>query len=176
MRSNVSWNFDSYFIGRKQIVKMKIRGKTLVAYFPIDPKEMEGTKYVGEDASKIARYKAVPFAYRINGARKLKYAMELIEKVAEAAPDKAPEYIDKSQVGAAIPFESFDELYLKEYVKIGGFLPVTRSSSAVDEDEDDEPVNSQDVAADEDDEDDGIVPVSNAEVKKEEFNFTPGKR
>ena len=65
---------------------------------------------------------------------------------------------------------------LKEYVKIGGFLPVTRSSSAVDEDEDDEPVNTQDVAADEDDEDDGIVPVSNAEVKKEEFNFTPGKR
>ena len=38
MRSNVSWNYDSYFTGRKTIAKLKIRGKNLVVYFPIDPK------------------------------------------------------------------------------------------------------------------------------------------
>ena len=102
-------------------------------------------------------------------------ALELIEKVAEAAPDTAPEYIAKSQVNTAIPFESFDELYLKEYIKIGGFLAVTRSSAAVADEDEDEPVTSADVV-EEDDEDDDIVAASDVEVKKEEFNFNPGKR
>ena len=56
MRSNVSWNYDSYFTGRKTIAKLKIRGKNLVVYFPIDPKTMEGTKYIGEDFSSVSRY------------------------------------------------------------------------------------------------------------------------
>ena len=135
MRSNVSWNFDSYFVGRKTIAKLKIRGKNLVVYFPIDPKEMEGTKYVGEDASKVSRYKAVPFAYAINGTRKLKYAIELIEKVCEASPEKEPELLSAEDIALALPERDFDTLYNRELIKIGGFISVGAGAAAEDDDE-----------------------------------------
>ena len=135
MRSNVSWNFDSYFVGRKTIAKLKIRGKNLVVYFPIDPKEMEGTKYVGEDASKISRYKAVPFAYSINGTRKLKYAIELIEKLCEGKPEKDPELVSAEDIDKALPNQDFDTLYQRELIKIGGFISVGAGAAAEDDDE-----------------------------------------
>lgn len=134
MRSNISWNFDSYFVGRRTVAKLKIRGKNLVVYFPIDPKEMEGTKYVGEDASKVSRYKAVPFAYAINGTRKLKYAIELIEKLMEGKSDKAPDLVDEADVNVYIPERDFNTLYNRELIRIGGFLSVGAKAS----DEDDE--------------------------------------
>lgn len=163
VRSNVSWNFDSYFIGRKPIVKLKVRGKTLVAYFPIDPQEMAGTKYVGEDFSDIARYKAVPFAYRINGARKLKYAIELIEKQLEGVKSTEPEYLDKSQVNEAIPRESFKKLFEKGYIRVGGILAVGERASAKDEDDEDQ-IDVVDTETDEE-----IAPSPLREV----FNFNP---
>ena len=163
VRSNVSWNFDSYFIGRTPIVKLKVRGKTLVAYFPIDPKEMEGTKYVGEDFSGVSRYKAVPFAYRINGMRKLKYALELIEKQLEGVKSTDPVYITEAQVNEAIPRESLKKLFGKGYVRVGGILAVGDRASA--EDEDDEDV--VDVTDDAADDEAAPSPL------KEEFNFNP---
>ena len=135
MRSNVSWNFDSYFIGRKTVAKLKIRGKNLVVYFPLDPKEMEGSKYVGEDASKISRYKAVPFAYAINGPRKLKYAIELIEKVAEGKPANEPELVAAEDIETALPTHDFDTLYQRELIRIGGFISVGANASASEDDD-----------------------------------------
>ena len=135
MRSNVSWNFDSYFIGRKTVAKLKIRGKNLVVYFPLDPKEMEGSKYVGEDASKVSRYKAVPFAYAINGPRKLKYAIELIEKVAEGKPANEPELVAAEDIETVLPTHDFDTLYQRELIRIGGFISVGANASASEDDD-----------------------------------------
>lgn len=177
VRSNVSWNYDSYFVGKKQIAKMKIRGKNLVVYFPIDPKTMEGTKYVGEDVSKVSRYKAVPFAYRINGNRKMKYAMELIAQLLEGVLTEAPEYnVSVANANSAVPFEDFDTLYLKGYIKIGGFLAVTRAASASDEDDDEDEVAAPQVTAEEEDDDTDALPVSTTPVEKEVFNFNPKKK
>ena len=164
VRSNVSWNFDSYFIGRKPIVKLKVRGKTLVAYFPIDPQEMQGTKFVGEDFSGVSRYKAVPFAYRINGMRKLKYALELIEKQLEGIKSTDPKYIELSEANEAIPRESLKKLYDKGYVRVGGILAVGERASKDDDEDDDEIV---DVAENEVDEE-----TAPSELR-EEFNFNP---
>ena len=135
MRSNVSWNYDSYFTGRKTIAKLKIRGKNLVVYFPIDPKTMEGTKYIGEDFSSVSRYKAVPFAYRINGTRKLKYAIELIEQLMGGKPENQPALVPEADVEKALPSGDFDTLYLRELIKIGGFLTLGGANAASDEDD-----------------------------------------
>ena len=163
VRSNVSWNFDSYFIGRKPIVKLKVRGKALVAYFPIDPKEMVGTKYVGEDFSGVSRYKAVPFAYRINGARKLKYAIELIEKQLEGIKSTEPVYIEESQANEAIPRESFKKLFEKGYVRVGGILAVGDRAPAQDDDDDD----NVEIVENE------ITEETAPSELREEFNFNP---
>ena len=177
VRSNVSWNYDSYFVGKKQIAKMKIRGKNLVVYFPIDPKTMEGTKYVGEDVSKVSRYKAVPFAYRINGNRKMKYAMELIAQLLEGVLTEAPEYnVSVANANSAVPFEDFDTLYLKGYIKIGGFLAVTRAASANDDDDDEDEAAAPVAAVEEEDDDTEALPVSTTPVEQEVFNFNPKKK
>lgn len=135
MRSNVSWNFDSYFVGRKTVAKLKIRGKNLVVYFPLDPKEMEGTKYIGEDASKVSRYKAVPFAYSINGTRKLKYAIELIEKLMEGKPATAPALVAENYIEATLPSQDFDTLYQRGLIRIGGFLSLGSGTAAAEDDD-----------------------------------------
>lgn len=163
VRSSVSWNFDSYFIGRKPIVKLKVRGKTLVAYFPFDPQEMAGTKYVGEDFSGVARYKAVPFAYRINGARKLKYAFELIERQLEGIKSTEPVYLEESQVEEAIPTESFKKLFEKGYIRVGGVLAVGDRAPKNDDDDDDDAITVEEEAE---------VEAEFSELR-EEFNFNP---
>ncbi len=174
VRSNVSWNFDSYFLGRKPIVKIKVRGKYLVVYFNLDPAEMAGTKYAGEDVSKVSRYKAVPFAYKINGERKLQYAMELIRKVMEDTPSTEPEYIQPGQAKFAIPAQSFAQLFNDGYIKIGGFLAVSRAASVTDDDDEDGAVN--DTA--ELEEDEAVTPEDEnvAPIEKEVFNYTPSKK
>ncbi len=163
VRSSVSWNFDSYFIGRKPIVKLKVRGKTLVAYFPFDPQEMEGTKYIGEDFSGVARYKAVPFAYRINGARKLKYAFELIERQLTGIKFTEPVYLEESQVNEAIPRESFKKLFENGYVRVGGVLAVGDRAPKNDDDDDDDVITIENEAE---------VEAEFSELR-EQFNFNP---
>ena len=170
VRSNVSWNFDTYFIGRKTICKIKIRGKNIVVYFPLDPKSMEGTKYLGEDVSKVSRYKTVPFAYKINGNRKLKYAVELIRQSLEGINTKEQVYINPSNIEKAIPKETFEELFNKGYIRIGGFLKPSHESASSDDDDDDISVTNEPII---DEEKFDLVPLSDLPVEKEEFNFNP---
>lgn len=135
MRSNISWNFDTYIIGRRTVAKLKIRGKNLVVYFPIDPAKMEGTKYLGEDVSSVSRYKTVPFAYAINGSRKLHYAIELIEMLMEGRSENAPEPVDEKSVDTYIPEKDFNTLYNRKLIRIGGFLSVGSHAAHTEEDD-----------------------------------------
>lgn len=174
VRSNVSWNFDSYFYGRKCLAKIKVRGKHLVVYFNLDPKEMEGSKYVGKDVSSVSRYKTVPFAYQINGERKLQYAIELIRQLLDGVELGEPEYISPGQAQYAIPHEEFVDLFRKGYIKINSFLAVDRSTvvPADDDEDDDEPLT--------DDPEEEAAEISGEEnvtpIEPEAFNFTPPKK
>ena len=174
VRSNISWNFDSYFLGRKQLAKLKIRGKALMVYLAFDPKEMEGTKYRGKDVSKFSTYKQVPFCYRVNGKRKLKYAMELIKQLLADTPCVEPEYVSLAQIGEAIPYADFETLYLDGLLKIGMIAPATGKVSADDDDDDDdEDENDIDDGDDGDEEDEDIAAhTATGPIAREEFNFT----
>lgn len=135
MRSNISWNFDTYIIGRRTVAKLKIRGKSLVVYFPIDPEKMKDTKFIGEDVSGVSRYKTVPFAYAINGSRKLHYAIELIEMLMEGRSENAPEQVDEKDANIYIPEKNFNTLYNRKLIRIGGFLSVGSHAAHTEEDE-----------------------------------------
>ncbi len=173
VRSSVSWNFDSYFLGRKPIAKIKVRGKHVVIYFNLDPASMVGTKYAGEDVSKVARYKAVPFAYKVNGERKLQYAMELIRMVMEDTPSVEPSFIEPGQAKYAVPAESFESLFNGGYIRIGGFLAVNRASNAVDDDDDDDAAID---ASDSEDDDSTVIDENVTPIEKEDFGYVPNKK
>ena len=80
--NRVSWHYDSFNSGRKQVVKMSIRGKTLCLYFALDVKDLKGSKYKVELCGS-AKYAAVPCMYRIRNDRRANYAKDLIAMTAE---------------------------------------------------------------------------------------------
>lgn len=175
VRSSISWQYDTYFLGRKQIARMKIRGKALMLYLPLEYSEMVNTKYRGKDVSKFKSYKQVPFCYRINGNRKLKYAMELIRQILADVKCVEPEYVPLAQIGEAIPYQTFEELFPVRLIKIGSIVPATGKVLADDDDEDDDDDGIDEIEeADESAADNEEIAshIATGHIEREEFNFT----
>jgi len=83
MRARTSWSYESFNSGRAKIAKINVRGKTLVLYLALDPAEYANTKYHIKDMSEKAKYASVPVMVRVKSPRGAKFAIELIEQVAE---------------------------------------------------------------------------------------------
>ena len=81
VKSRVSWNYDSFNRGRKQLAKMNIRGKSLMLYLALDPKEFENTKYFFTDVSDKLKFAKVPMRIKIRSGRGFKHGVELIEEM-----------------------------------------------------------------------------------------------
>ena len=101
MTSRVSWNAESFRIGRKLYAKMTVRGKMLRLYLAADPAQYENTKYRGENAGDSAKYAEVPFKFEVKSERRLGYAKTLIDEMMAGAPqgeipsaDYREEYVD----------------------------------------------------------------------------------
>ena len=82
VKARTSWGFESYNCGRNKLAKVNVRGKTLVVYFAIDPKELDA-KYRVKDMSEKSRYASVPSLLRVKSARAAKYALEIIDVMME---------------------------------------------------------------------------------------------
>ena len=101
MTSRVSWNAESFRIGRKLYAKMTVRGKMLRLYLAADPAQYENTKYRSENAGDSAKYAEVPFKFEVKSERRLGYAKTLIDEMMAGAPqgeipsaDYREEYVD----------------------------------------------------------------------------------
>lgn len=101
MTSRISWNAESFRIGRKLYAKMTVRGKMLRLYLAADPAQYENTKYRGENAGDSAKYAEVPFKFEVKSERRLGYAKTLIDEMMAGAPqgeipsaDYREEYVD----------------------------------------------------------------------------------
>ena len=82
VKSRTSWNYESFNFGREKLVKLAVRGKTLNVYFALDATEYENTKYKVSTAYG-KKYEGVNCLLKVNGDRKLKYALELISELAK---------------------------------------------------------------------------------------------
>ena len=81
--SRVSWSYDSFKSGHKQLAKFAIRGKSLCLFLSLDMSTLEGSKYNVDDASDSKKYADVPCRLRLSSKRSIKWGLELIEKLAE---------------------------------------------------------------------------------------------
>ena len=81
VKSRVSWNYDSFNRGRKQLAKINIRGKAIMLYLALDPKEFEESKYFFTDVSDKVKFAKVPMRLKIRSDRGFKYGVELIEEM-----------------------------------------------------------------------------------------------
>lgn len=83
VNSRVSWSYDSFKSGQKQIAKFAIRGKTLCLFLALDPSTLEASKYNISDVSDSKKYDTVPCRLRLTSKRSVKWGLELIAQLAE---------------------------------------------------------------------------------------------
>ncbi len=81
VKSRLSWDYDSFNKGRVKVAKITAKTRTVYIYLAIDPATLQDTKYFFDDMSDKKKYAEVPVLMKIKGERKLKHALELIEKV-----------------------------------------------------------------------------------------------
>lgn len=75
--------YRTYRSGRVAFVKMAIRGKTLSAYFALDPEKYEESKYIFTDESGSTAFENYPMRLRLSSDRQERWAEELVDIIAE---------------------------------------------------------------------------------------------
>ncbi len=118
VRSRISWHFDSFNLGRKQLAKINIRGKTLVVYLALDPNEFKDSKYLFEDVSAYAKYAKIPMKLKVKSDRGAKYAIELITIMMEKLG--CAKLSEMSEVDYRLPYEPDRPLIQRGLIKVLG--------------------------------------------------------
>ncbi|MCM1043320.1 MAG: hypothetical protein NC350_03830 [Corallococcus sp.] len=114
IRSADSWKKESFLKKRTVYATFVIRGKTLCLCLALDPKQFENTKYKVEDLSARVSKTKTPLMYRVKSARRINYALQLIDKMfAEAGVEK----IERIPVNYAVPFVSTENLIKRGLIK-----------------------------------------------------------
>ena len=136
VKERTSWDFESFNKGRAKIAKLNAKTRTLYLYLAIDPAELQDSKYFFENMSEKKKYAEVPVLMKIRGERKLKHALELIEKICgeqmQLPPVKdfeAQDYIVPYQDTAALVQEGL----IKQYTAA---IPMVVVEAAADENAD----------------------------------------
>ena len=81
VNSRMSWNYDSFNIGKQKAVKLAFRGQTLVAFFALNPKDYQDTKYYPRDMSSKRKFADTPLMVKVKSQRGVKFAKELVNDV-----------------------------------------------------------------------------------------------
>lgn len=81
VNSRVSWNYDSFNIGRKKAVKIAFRGQTMCVFFALNPKDYQNTKYYPRDMGSKRKFADTPMMIKVKSSRGVKFAKELMNEV-----------------------------------------------------------------------------------------------
>ncbi|MBE6142007.1 MAG: hypothetical protein E7175_04140 [Erysipelotrichaceae bacterium] len=132
--SRVSWHFDSINVGRNQVIKFSIRGKTLCVYYALNANDYLDTKYKVE-AVDSKKFEEVPCLYRIKNDRRRDYAKDLIDTVMANVPTiKGKE----SNEDFRIPYESTKALLAKGLIKENKVQVSKQEEQVIESHEDEE--------------------------------------
>lgn len=80
VKSRVSWEHESYSVGRKKCARLNVKGKTLFVYLPLAVGEVD-EKYRLTAVSDAVAEQGFPSLLRVRTARGVKNALALIDRV-----------------------------------------------------------------------------------------------
>lgn len=116
VKGRISWSNETFNKGRNHIAKVVAKSKTLYLYLALDPATLEDGTYNFEDMSGKKKYENVPVLIKVKGPRKLKYALELIDKICQENL-ALPEVKDFEPTDYTVPYWSTEELVKAGLVK-----------------------------------------------------------
>lgn len=116
VKGRISWGNESFNKGRTYIAKVSAKSKTLYLYLALDPTTLEEGTYNFEDMSAKKKYENVPVLVKIKGPRKLKYALELIEKICDENL-ALPAAKNFEEADYTVPYRTTEELVQLGLVK-----------------------------------------------------------
>lgn len=73
---------ERYYIGRKSVAKLTIRGKTINCYLAVDPATLDA-KYHAQDASGSQKYEKTPAMIKARSPRAIKYCCTLAKNIVD---------------------------------------------------------------------------------------------
>ena len=115
IKARSSWNYEAFNKGRIQLVKLNIKGKTLIVNLNLDPKEFNINKYHFIDCSDKPKFAKVPMMMKVRSGRAVKYTLELIDEMMAKYELKQGEI---PTVDYSMPYETTEELAKRGLVKI----------------------------------------------------------
>ncbi len=119
-KDRISWTADSFHNGRTPIAKINVKTRILELYLALDPASLEGSVYRGQDVGNKKKYADTPFRYKLRTPRKLKWALELIQRTCEEH-GLSPIDIEHVNYDEQYPFDITENLVerklIKEYIR-----------------------------------------------------------
>ena len=117
VKARMSWKYESFKLGRTQLFKLKIRGKTICLYCALNPEEFEASKYFHE-AVEAKTFEQVPMLVRIRSDRGLARAKKLIDILMEKKSIAKNEKYEASDFVKQHPYERTQALIDRGLIKI----------------------------------------------------------
>ncbi len=116
IKSNISWKYESFSVGRRQLAKLCVRGKTLCVYLALNGDVMSSGRYKLDrvDSKKFAK---VPYLYKIRSNRRAKYCLELVAKLAEQYGIGCSETVNIS-LDMQYKYDTIENLIERKLIKI----------------------------------------------------------
>lgn len=124
--ASAAWRKETFSVCGATAAALVIRGKTLCVCLALDPARFDGTKYKAEDISQRVKNTPTPLMYRIKNARRVGYAVQLIDKVFS---EKGAIRVEKPAVDYAGPFVATDTLVRRGLIKVIG-MPQQKDTEA----------------------------------------------
>ena len=112
VKGRISWGNETFKLGRDHLAKINVKARTIYLYLALDPATVaaiEDGKYSIEDVSAMRKYQNVPVLFKLQGPRKLKYALELIEMLCDEQM-KLPPVKRFTEVDYTVPYQTTEAL------------------------------------------------------------------
>ena len=117
VKSRMSWKHESFRKGRVLIAKLRIRGKKLCIYLPLNALDYEDTKYKVEYVGDVKANEETPCAYMIKNDRRCGYAKELIAVVMGNQDVEQGEVVVEKH-SKQFPYDTTESLIRRQLIKL----------------------------------------------------------
>ena len=110
VNSKISWGHELFKLGRIKICELKVKGKTLCVYLPLDPNTHDADRLHFKETGK----EEFPMMMKVKSDRACKYVAELIAEVMEA--NNIIKFDDYVEQDYKMPYMSIEQMLVSDPV------------------------------------------------------------